>query len=58
MSSDVETGRIIITTVLTDAGLEHNVATDGDADCLMTALGMLRLAEDSLIRRGMADDEP
>ena len=49
--SDYETARIVVTRVLTDSGKdEHSVEVTPDDLGLVEALGLLRLAEDSLIQ--------
>lgn len=53
-------GRVIITRVLTDDDvIDHVIAQtdDGDEIGLAEALGMMRLAEDTLIRARMGDDD-
>ena len=58
MSQKAEIARITITRYLTDQPGDDSdvfgVETSGDADHLLTALGLLRLAEHSLL----ADHEP
>lgn len=47
--SDMETARIVITRVLTEDGDDRHFVAASDMS-LVEALGMLRLAEDSLIQ--------
>lgn len=57
----MEVARITIVRVLTDDDIIDRIdAVDGNGDDLMLteALGMMRLAEDTLIRERMSDEEP
>ena len=53
----VETGRITITRTLTVDDDLVSVHTDGDADALIIALGMLDLARDTLLHAPDEDDD-
>ena|GEM_PF-5873469 len=55
---NVETGRIIITHTVTEDDVVVGVETEGDL-ALVTHLGMLRMAEDTLLAtNNLTDDEP
>lgn len=57
MSDDLEVARIVITRTLTDDGKDlHEVETSPDMP-LIEALGMLRMAEDSLIQHPPMSEE-
>lgn len=58
--ADIEMGRVTIVRTLTDDDVVDYVhATDGEGNDLplTEALGMMRLAEDTLIRQRMGDGE-
>lgn len=57
MTDDYETARIIITRVLTAEGRDETYVETMPALGLVEALGLLRLAEDTLIQSPPADIE-
>ena len=61
MSDDIEgqeVGRITIREVLTEDDVLVYVDRDGSAeDSIVTALGLLAFAQDSVIRESMGEDE-
>lgn len=57
MTTEYETARITITRVITEGGHDETYVETTPAIGLVEALGLLRLAEDTLIQHPPADSE-